>query len=42
MAVKGGHMKIVEYLVESNADVNITDTKGVSTYMTIFINKSFS
>ena len=42
MAVKGGHKEIVDYLVENNADINITDTRGVSTYMTIFINKSLS
>ena len=36
IAVKGGHKEIVEYLVKSNADINITDTKGVSTYMTIY------
>lgn len=32
MAVKGGHIRIVEYLVNSDADINIKDIKGVSTY----------
>ena len=33
MAVKGGHMNIVKYLVKNEADIYITDSKGVSTYM---------
>ena len=32
MAVKGGHMDIVKYLVKNKADIHITDSKGVSTY----------
>ena len=29
MAVKGGHLDMVEYLVNSDADINIKDNKGV-------------
>ena len=32
MAVKGGHIHIVEKLVNSDADINTKDIKGVSTY----------
>ena len=31
MAVKGGHLDIVEQLVNSDADINIKDNKGVCT-----------
>ena len=32
MAVKGGHIHIVEKLVNSDTDINTKDIKGVSTY----------
>ena len=41
MAVKEGHLDIVEQLVKSKADINVKDVKGVSTCMTMFTNESF-
>jgi len=32
LAVKGGHMKTVKYLVEKEADINIKDDHGVSVW----------
>ena len=42
MAVKEGHLDIVEQLVKSKADINVKDVKGVSTCMTMFMNESLS
>ena len=43
MAVKGGHMDIVEYLiVKKHADINSKDIKGVSPHISIFRNWSLS
>jgi len=33
VAVKEGHMDIVECLVKSNADINLQDNKGVGEHM---------
>ena len=30
MAAEGGHLKVVEYLVDKNANINITDNSKVS------------